>query len=666
MRIFIVGIPLFLSALTQAENTFDLNQTQADFDAGLYEAVIERLESALNGSNEPQHSLVRSELAYAYLRSGQPNRAILLLEKDYKNPEDLFVLGAAYQAKGQNTKAIKAFENYLSQSNAPLTFKDSAELELGLLLLDSGQTEQAEKHLLSVSFDPDQPELFLAARLPCAKIAFSQGKNTLAEERIQSVADLLPQDHPLMHKYALVRAEMLLQRQEYAQAIPWFEKALPKRNREKAEWTQDALYGLGIAHLHLDFDPQGNLDKALKYLEWLNSEYPSEKAILALGQCYLWRGIRLDDHGAKNHAKELLSNEGYLNTPKALAQALLLRAEAADFLEATEFYEQAIPYFMQASEKDEIAYLHGAAALRGCSKTGNASLNIIQQGIEYAPNGPYAPALFLMLGQHYENQKDFAKAEETYLKTAQNYPKSAQAAEAWFKAALSAEHQKREEDKIKTYRRYVYEQYPNSPFAAEAYFTTYSYQDYVQGDRKAMHHLQGMLGRFPKSPYTLNALYLLGIDYLRDRKTPEGRWVRKKSLTSAIDHFNKVESLFSELYSKNQIPSATLTYYTYLRDRSILERALANLTIADESTGAKRQIYLDYAVDVFQKIIQNPDNQVNNNIIEEAQYGLAQAYLKAKKEKFAEAVLDGMLAQYNAMNVHKGYYLSRVWYEKGC
>lgn len=211
----------------------------------------------------------------------------------------------------------------------------------------------------------------------------------------------------------------------------------------------------------------------------------------------------------------------------------------------------------------------------------------------------------------------------------------------------------------------MYEQYPNSPFAPEAYFTSFTYQDYVQGDRKAMHHLQGMQIRFPKSSYTINALYLLGLDYLRDRKTPEGRWIRKKSLTSAIDYFHQAEALFEELLSNKMIPQEALPYYTYLRDRSVLERAMANLAIAEESAGAKRQIYLDYAVEVFQKIIQNTDYQINNNIVEEAEYGLSQAYLKAKKDKDAEAVLDKMLARYKEMNVNRGYYLSRVWYDKG-
>jgi len=50
---------------------------------------------------------------------------------------------------------------------------------------------------------------------------------------------------------------------------------------------------------------------------------------------------------------------------------------------------------------------------------------------------------------------------------------------------------------------------------------------------------------------------------------------------------------------------------------------------------------------------------------EESAYWLAQTYLKALNDDKASKVLDEMLETYNKGKVARGYYLSRVYYEKG-
>ena len=50
---------------------------------------------------------------------------------------------------------------------------------------------------------------------------------------------------------------------------------------------------------------------------------------------------------------------------------------------------------------------------------------------------------------------------------------------------------------MRNLRRQVFERYPASPHAAEAYFFYYSYADYIQGNQEAMAHLQQMASRYP-------------------------------------------------------------------------------------------------------------------------------------------------------------------------
>ena len=51
---------------------------------------------------------------------------------------------------------------------------------------------------------------------------------------------------------------------------------------------------------------------------------------------------------------------------------------------------------------------------------------------------------------------------------------------------------------------------PHSPFASEAYLAIYTYPEYLNNP-SARSHLGQMKARFPNSPLTINAHYLLGL-----------------------------------------------------------------------------------------------------------------------------------------------------------
>jgi hypothetical protein len=63
-----------------------------------------------------------------------------------------------------------------------------------------------------------------------------------------------------------------------------------------------------------------------------------------------------------------------------------------------------------------------------------------------------------------------------------------------------------------------------------------------------------MVDYFPDSPFLINANYLIGMDFKRDRKSPEGKWLRRQNLTAAIDSFQKAENIFRCLQSKKYPP----------------------------------------------------------------------------------------------------------------
>jgi len=316
-------------------------------------------------------------------------------------------------------------------------------------------------------------------------------------------------------------------------------------------------------------------------------------------------------------------------------------------------------------DPDEILYLHGFYAVR---LTANEKAENSLTAAARFPEGKFGDKALHHLGAMYFTGDNYTKAETIYLQLTKDYPFSPLAGEAWFWAACCAD--KLQQDKSIGYerRRLAFENYPTSPYAAEAYFTLYSYQDYLQGDRNAIKHLQHFSDKFPSSPFLLEAYYLIGLDYKRDRKTPEGKWLRKRNLTEAIDAFQETESLFDAIHPL--IPQQKANYYSTVRYRAILERALANLAIAEESQGAKRQIYLEYAEEVFTSLVNSLQSLDGFNssdpywgIYEESSFALAQTYLKAQNDPAAEATLSHMIDLYRQAKTSRGYYLSRVWYE---
>lgn len=333
------------------------------------------------------------------------------------------------------------------------------------------------------------------------------------------------------------------------------------------------------------------------------------------------------------------------------------------------------------SDADEIFYLHALFALElkeieQEEKFAQIAEDSLEAGLASYPNGKFADALLYLKGISLYRKEHLQEAMQIFIQLAESYPTSPYAGEALFWASRCAESLQEKPEKVRQYRQKVFESYPNSLFAAEAYFTLYSYRDYLQGDRAAIKHLQAFQKKFPQTSFLLNAFYLIGLDQKRDRRTPEGKWISKKNLKASIDAFHEVETIFDSLYNEGLL-SSDLEYFLTIRYRSTLERALANLAIAEESQGAKRQIYLEYAEEVFQKIyndFENSENNLTKHLIgkdpisplqEEAGYWLALTFIKSQKDDAAEKILSEMLEKYRSAKITRGYFLSQVWYEQG-
>lgn len=357
--------------------------------------------------------------------------------------------------------------------------------------------------------------------------------------------------------------------------------------------------------------------------------------------------------------------------PSKAGLALVYLSKSLNHLQKTRAALQVLADIPQASlvqmdEPDEVVYLKGyyAAKLNDIESANR----FLQQLLEQYPKGRFCEEALNLLGVIAYQQERFPDAIAYFKELAEKYPDSYLTGDALALAANACDSIK-QHDQSKTFRQKCFENYASSSLAGEAYFNYYTYREYLQGDRQALKHLSAFPDRFPGNPYLLNAHYLLGLDQTHDRKTPEGKWIRKKNLTAAIDAFQEVENLYETLREQKKIPADRYEYFTALRYRATLDRAQNNLAIADEALGAKKAIYLEYAEGVLMEMLDNLSlekqfqSEPYHPIQEECHFWLAQTYLKQEDDAAAKHVLETMLGKYRLAKTTRGYFLSRVWYE---
>lgn len=335
-----------------------------------------------------------------------------------------------------------------------------------------------------------------------------------------------------------------------------------------------------------------------------------------------------------------------------------------------------------ADHPDEFFYLTGWLGSQKpgyFQRTGKPDTTeaVLQRQLEAYPNGHFAPAAHYLLATRYYHKGDYNNAARYYSQVHINFPESQIAGDACYWHARCLEQSKAEAVEYRPLLAKAFITYPQASRAAEAYYSYYTASDYLTGDYAALQHLEKMAERYPNSPYSVNALLLIGLDHKRSRYSEEGKLIRKRNWNKAIDAFQAAETRFDLLYEQGLLPTKNLEVFVASRYRAILERSLTNLAIATESEGPKKHIYLEYAIDMFQRLVndlQNPTHALATLVargesyaplLEEASYGLAVTQVHSGNDGDASATLNQMLTRYDAAKITRGYYRSRAQFQKG-
>lgn len=246
-------------------------------------------------------------------------------------------------------------------------------------------------------------------------------------------------------------------------------------------------------------------------------------------------------------------------------------------------------------------------------------------------------------------------------------------AEAFFWKAYLSE-KKGELENRQKYMQYAYEKGGQSPFAPLAYFSVYSYSDYMQSKRKAIKHLLHLPSLYKDHPLSISAYYLSGLYYLKDHLSEEGLIIKSKNLTQAIESFQNAENSFEVLEEKHKIPTCELPYFTQAYLQAKYERACCNFDIANHSDGGKKEIYDDYAESLYKELIQEfnpPSERIKKytnalstsypSLFAKSLYQLAELYIQTQRVDEAEILLKDSINRYNKCFIKQNTQLMRTW-----
>lgn len=533
----------------------------------------------------------------------------------------------------------------------PETASDIASTAFSALF--SGKTEEARTLFQTLRQD-ENPYVQNWGVLGIAKTLMEEGQFDEAEKLLNGIGK--PKESLIVaefvYEWFYTKGDLAFRQGKYEEAIEWLKQAAPATCKPKVCYLMASAYLKKADQAKEPSEKKEAFANADHYfLELLQEIPPSDianyyykKANITHDSSLFLKAAEYYESALQNHDVPDLHRSLYAALTKEGSLSSLEKAEAILLKLEKNPYERAL---MQAE------------LLVKKNKKQEALLLLEKE----AYPEPFLEKQLITIGFLAYDQKEYQKAISAFQKYLQVFPDSPSVPDALFWTAMSEEALFHPQEIFRPHYKTIYEKYPLHPLADDAYFKSYSEQDYLLGGRAAMKHLRDFQKRFPDSPLLLHAAYLEGLDALHDRKTPEGKWICKKNLIAAIDAFQRVEMLFDTLSAKQD-----LSEFIPLRYQAILDRAKTNWKIASESVGAKKTIYLDYAEEVFTSLISafHTLNEENRRLLapllEESLYYLAVTEFESGKKEEALAHLDTLILN---QKQDSGYFLALALYQKG-
>ncbi len=239
-------------------------------------------------------------------------------------------------------------------------------------------------------------------------------------------------------------------------------------------------------------------------------------------------------------------------------------------------------------------------------------------------DGQFRDYLYLVLGKLYFEKGDFEAAQQQWNLLLQKFHHSPYRADALYWIARAKEVSGADQREVAGMHREISLKYPDFAYADEVYFHQYSLKDYMQGDRDAALHLDRFSTLYPNSPLAIVANYLIGLDKKEERKTLEGKTIRKKNWKESLLAFEQVQKLYDRLHPEEP-------YYRHVKNLAALEKGALCVDICADSSGPKKDIYRRYAVDALIPLVQEEKGVSVQAVLQLAEIWIEQGDLEQAK-----------------------------------
>ncbi len=625
--------------------------------AGLSE--ISQAQTVLNGiafdAQDPApFAFARVQLAKIALKESDSQKALTFLSQIPPSflPEGcLYLKGWAFLGLGHPKKALSCFERLMAQATPSLWYSALLRAALAACLRLALETEdkQSANHFLS------QGRSYLAQLQDAPAL-----KTALSAQISEKSTHLLSID------FYLIQSHLQNDPVSYERAIDLIQKKTPALSEEE---LLEVLFKQAAAA-----PSQTERERLLNELKerWRTSSFQTARLLFFKGLVELHTGLRLDKqllYGGKEAFKRAADAFGCCADGAALAPSICLEAKKY----------QALALFALPDRGSQMGAWQAANELSAASTETFSDGILLACKIALKLNEPF----FLRQAEELLKRIEKPVATKIYLEglIALKLGKLEEAdaffcsliddkdlaCQAWFWRGDIARLQSKKELQI-AYFQSCCANNPSHPFAPFAYFYCYTPLEYMHGGKKALKHLEAMPLLFPDHPLAVNASFLLGLSCIKDLLSEEGKIIRKRDLSKAIEAFNCAESRFESLVAQNKIAQSELAYYAHLRDRACLERAKANFQIAREAEGGKKSIYQLYTEELLCTLIaafetdslstkQGGVCAPHSNVWAEASLYLARLYQEQNFSEKACAALDHMLELFHKGAVAKSPFL---------
>lgn len=632
----------------------------------------------------------------------------------------LYLRASAYKEKREFEKAVMCFQEYL-ETDVP---KDPAHyfgalLEIGLNHYRRGKYLEAKNTLEKIQTETGKVQV--VARLYLAKIHLKEENPELAKKLLLPLVQKLNKDEPLRFEISYLMGQAHFQMGDFANAIAFFETANGPGQNQK-EWSECALYKLGLCYLKLGEKEAKYQATAEKIFEQLSAKSNCEKIIISLARLYRLQNQdqKLEAHLAK--MRSFLTKDGYLEAHLLLAEVkktyrereeiyrelsqesfsrCLLYPECwydrgvnefkeGNFSEAIFAFEKAFSLYEKIDGQMACHILQCDAIANFYQKLPLVALKQLENLLGQVQPGQQEEVLYLrgLVATHLASHSGLSEKESLeYSNIAfESLSGISKKGCTWAPQALFAlgAHHFRKKQFHEAARKFkeLCEVVPASPIASHALFWWAEAEEKLGSEWSNIAALRKKC--YEQYPFSLPAplAYLKCFPFESYQAGQE----------SALAHINCFSSFFPHS------PLTTIAYYfSALHEKentkaiSVFQKALHAYDLLGTSAKENRDLLLYFRTkSVFEIGLRRANEESGNEVVEktiallegvledlrkneilkspledEGLYVLAKLYVESNQEKKAAEILQSMLDRYHNAGTHEGYYLSLCFMEQG-